>query len=151
MVKDPVGDELLDQVVRRINEAAIRYGFSEEEKIEFTIAFIQFLPYVPDKVSARADEYPKYPAETLITNEGDCEDTSILAAALLRKMGYKVALLFLSHEKHAAVGVAGPFYGSYYEVDGVKYFYLETTGEGYRIGEIPSDFTDTRAYVYPVG
>ncbi|MGC9104605.1 MAG: transglutaminase-like domain-containing protein [Candidatus Methanodesulfokora sp.] len=130
---------------------AAKYGFSEREKIEFTIAFIQSLPYVPDDVSASADEYPKYPAETLITNGGDCEDTSILAAALLRKMGYKVALIFLPYEEHAAVGVAGPFSGSYYEVDGVKYFYLETTGEGFRIGQIPSDITDTRAYVYSVG
>ena len=65
-------------------------------------------------------------------------------------MGYKVALIFLPYEEHAAVGVAGPFSGSYYEVDGVKYFYLETTGEGFRIGQIPPDITDTRAYVYPV-
>jgi len=154
MVKDPESDYLLDYIVRGINSVALKYGFTEKQKVEFTIAFIQSLPYVPDTVSASADEYPKYPAETLITNGGDCEDTSILAAALLRKMGYRVALIYLPHSSpssaHMAVGIAGPFSGSYYKVGGVEYFYLETTGEGFPIGVIPLEIQDTRAYVYPV-
>lgn len=150
MVKDSYGEPLIAKTVECINTVAYKHDFTEKQKIEFTVAFIQSLPYVPDEVSASADEYPKYPAETLITNGGDCEDTSILAAALLRKMGYRVALLILPNARHAAVGVAGPFSGFYYEKDGVKYYYLETTGEGWEIGEIPSAITDTRAYVYPV-
>jgi hypothetical protein len=50
-------------------------------------------------------EYPKYPLETLVEKKGDCEDQSILAAALLAAMGYEVALLILPI--HVALGVAG--------------------------------------------
>jgi CRISPR-associated protein Cas1 len=31
-----------------------------------------------------------------------------------------------------------------------QYFYLETTGEGWEIGDIPPDLTDTRAYIFPI-
>ncbi|RSN78400.1 hypothetical protein [Candidatus Methanodesulfokora washburnensis] len=150
MVRDPYSEPLLRFVVEWINSAAYRNGFTEKDKVEFTAAFVQSLPYVPDRVSASMDEYPKYPAETLITNGGDCDDKSILGAALFRKMGYRVALIVLPHAGHAAVGLAGPFSGSYYEVKGVRYFYLETTGEGFGVGQVPPGITDTRAYVYPV-
>ena len=41
-------------------------------------------------------------------------------------------------------------HGSYYQYDDKKYFYLETTGEGWRIGEIPPDFTETIARIHPL-
>tara|TARA_B100000315_G_C14098480_1_gene372564 strand:+ start:42 stop:158 length:117 start_codon:yes stop_codon:yes gene_type:complete len=31
-----------------------------------------------------------------------------------------------------------------------KYFYLEMTGEGFEIGEVPPDITDTSAEIYPL-
>jgi hypothetical protein len=36
------------------------------------------------------------------------------------------------------------------EVSGKKYFYLETTGEGFEIGQIPTAYQVASAYVYPV-
>jgi len=103
------------------------------------------------KVTTPWNEYPRYPIETLFDRGGDCEDTSILVAALLDRMGYDVALLFLYHENHCAVGVSiEGSHGSYYQHDDKKYFYLETTGEGWRIGEIPPDFTETIARIHPL-
>ena len=66
-------------------------------------------------------------------------------------MGYDTALLLLYKERHAAVGVSiSGVSGSYYTVDGRRYYYLETTGEGFEIGQIPRDFTETSAYIYPL-
>ena len=88
---------------------------------------------------------------TLFDRRGDCEDTSILVAARLDGMGYDVAMLFLWGEKHCAVGISiEGAHGSYYSIGAKKYFYLETTGEGLRIGEIPPDFTNTRANIFPL-
>ena len=82
---------------------------------------------------------------------GDCEDTSILVAALLDRMGYDVALLLLEDASHMAIGVSIPgTHGAYYEYDSTKYFYLETTGEDWRIGQIPASITDTTEYIYPL-
>ncbi len=151
MAKDPRDDTYIDQMVRGINEAALKEGFTEAQKLNFVIAFVQSLPYTVDKEATPYDEYPRYPVQTLFDRGGDCEDTSILVAALLDRMGYDVALLLLKDAQHMAVGVSlSGNYGSYYENSGKKYFYLETTGEGWEIGQIPPDITNTRAYIYPL-
>ena len=102
-------------------------------------------------VTTEWNEYPRYPLETLFDRGGDCEDTSILVAALLDRMGYDICLLILSKANHCAVGVSlDGVTGSYYNHDGKKYYYLETTGEGWEIGDIPSSITETYAYIYPI-
>lgn len=119
----------------------------KEARLEFVASFVQgALPYVSEE-----GEYPKYPAETLVEG-GDCEDKSILLAALLRALGYKVALLVFDGDPgHMAVGVDCPgCRGAYYLHDGVKYFYLETTQPGWAPGEVPPEFVGARARLYPV-
>jgi hypothetical protein len=75
-------------------------------------------------------------------------------AAILKKMGYGVALLRLPH--HVATGVeCDPsdfdYNATYYTYDGRDYCYLETTGENYKIGELPKDFpADSEVKVIPV-
>lgn len=151
MAKDPGDDPYIDGMIQQINSAAIKKGFTEFEKMNFVIAFIQSLPYTVDIETTPYDEYPRYPIQTLFDRGGDCEDTSILVAALLDRMGYDVALLHLENAQHMAVGVSIPStYGSYYEYDGKKYFYLETTGEGWQMGQIPPSITDMTAYIYPI-
>lgn len=152
MAKDPQDDRYIDEMIQQINSAAIKEGFTEFEKVNFVIAFIQSLPYTVDVETTPYNEYPRYPVETLFDRGGDCEDTSILVAALLDRMGYDIALLHLEDAKHMAVGVSiAGTHGSYYEYGGKRYFYLETTGEGWQMGQIPPTITDTTAYVYPVG
>ncbi|MBI5253524.1 MAG: hypothetical protein HY930_03890 [Euryarchaeota archaeon] len=108
---------------------------------------MQSLPYTPDNVTTKFDEYPRYPIETLADNGGDCEDASILTAALLSNMGYKVILI--SPPEHMAVGIhIEGAYGSYYEIEGRKYFYLETTGKGWKIGEIPEEYRGAEVKIY---
>jgi len=151
MVNDPDDDYYINSMVQGINNAAIRDGMSEIEKVNFVIDFVQSLPYTEDSVTTDWDEYPRYPLETLFDRGGDCEDTSILVAALLDRLGYDVCLIFPVDKNHCAVGIAiQGAYGSYYDHDGTKYYYLETTGEGWEIGDMPSDYEDSRAYIYPI-
>ncbi len=151
MAKDPRDDLYIDQMVQKINEATLQAGFTEVQKLNFVIAFVQSLPYTVDKETTPYDEYPRYPIETLFDRGGDCEDSSILVAALLDRLNYDVALILLRNAQHMAVGVSlVGTYGSYYNYDGKMYFYLETTGEDWQIGEIPPDITDTTGYIYPL-
>ncbi len=151
MAKDPEDDLYIDMMVQWINSAALEKRFTEVQKLNFVIAFVQSLPYTVDVETTPYDEYPRYPIETLFDRGGDCEDSSILVAALLDRMGYDVALLHLENAEHMAVGISiTGNYGSYYEYDSKKYFYLETTGEGWQIGQIPPGITDTTARIYPV-
>jgi len=50
-----------------------------------------------------------------------------------------------------AVGVDVPLqYGYYFEFGDTKFWFLETTAEGWRIGDMPTELKDTKAYIYPV-
>jgi hypothetical protein len=138
----------LDSLVDKLQEASDRDGFSEFDSVMMVIAFVQSLPYTSDEVTTGFDEYPRYPVETLVDNGGDCEDTSILTAALLYEMGYGVVML--GPPGHMAVGVKGGegIYGTYWEYEGSKYYYLETTGDGWDIGEIPPEYEGLEAEIY---
>jgi len=152
MAADPYDDRLIDDMVRNLDEAVATKKLSELEKTNFVITFIQSLPYTEDIVTTPYDEYPRYPVETLFDRGGDCEDTSILTAALLTAMDYDVALLIFEEQEHMAVGVNMPNASGYYwEYQGKKYFYLETTGDGWEIGDCPPEFREALADVYPVG
>lgn len=147
-VTDPNDDKELEDIVASFNEFALREGLREEEKLNLMIGFVQSLPYVTDMESVGQQEYPRYPIETLVDNGGDCEDTSILMASLLKLMGYDVILLDLPD--HMAVGISSDnvrFHGTYYPENGKKYYYVETTEPGWSIGELPEDYEGVNAYL----
>ena len=149
-VSHPLDDEYIALLADEIKEAAANAAYTDYETVEFAAAFVQSLPFTDDSVTTPYDEYPRYPVETLVDNGGDCEDTSILLAAIVDKLGYGAVLIMLP--QHVAVGVAGEdtIEGTYYKYDGRSFYYVETTGEGYRIGESPEEYSGARASVYPV-
>ena len=145
-VTHPDDDEYLSTIVREFNRIALEEGYTEEEKVNLIITFVQSLPYTSDSVTTAFDEYPRYPIETLVEYGGDCEDSSILTAAFLDALYYEVVLI--NPPEHMAVGIGIDAYGTYWEVDGQKFFYLETTGEGWEIGEMPPEYEGGSAYIY---
>lgn len=149
-VSDPYDDELISQVTSQMESLARDAGYGNDEIPYITMAFVQSLPYISDSVSSGYDEYPRFPFETLYSGGGDCEDSSILLASLLHDMGYGVVLIELPG--HMAVGVRGDdaLYGNYYEYEGDKYFYLETTNSGWEVGELPDRFLGAEAILHPI-
>ena len=150
-VTDTYDDTLISQLTSHMEEMAHDGGYGENDIPYITMAFVQSLPYVSDSASAGYDEYPRFPFETLYHGGGDCEDSSILLAALLYDMGYGVALLELPG--HMAVGVKGDadLSGSYYDYDGTKYFYLEPTNSGWDVGVIPDEYKNESVIITPIG
>lgn len=153
-VTHPLHSTYLAQLVNNIRSATQREGFGELQTVQFAASFVQSLPYTTDSLSTGYDEYPRYPIETLVDNGGDCEDTAILMASLLKGMGYGVVLIVFPETAaspgHCAVGVLGGegIYGTYFEYNGGKYFYLETTNTGWAIGQIPDQYKAVRANIY---
>ncbi|MBO7448168.1 hypothetical protein J6U78_07530 [bacterium] len=103
---------------------------------EFLLSFVQEgLPYVLDPTDKQSD-WPRHPSETIMHEGGDCEDSSILYAELLRQFNIEGAIL--SMPKHAAVGVnvemsltsdrKEPIIYSWL---GKKYVYAETANNGF--------------------
>jgi hypothetical protein len=147
-VTHPSDDPYISKLTAKILETSVDEGYSEMEAIGFAASFVQSLPYVTDDVSTSYDEYARFPVETLVDNGGDCEDTSILLASLIDAMEYSVVLI--NPPNHVAVGVAGGegVYGTYWAYNNRKYYYLETTGENWELGEIPSEYQDTQAKIF---
>jgi hypothetical protein len=90
---DPYDDELIKSLADFFMEMGENYNLEDWEIPLLAVSFVQSLPYTSDSVTTGYDEYPRFPYETLYDNGGDCEDTSILAAAILQEMGYGVALI----------------------------------------------------------
>ena len=139
----------LDSIIKKLKETGKSKGYSESDNVMNVVAFVQALPYFKDSASTTYDEYPRYPIETLVDNGGDCEDTAILTAAMLREMGYGVVLI--NPPKHMAVGVkCDSCTGTYYTYQGEKYYYLETTGNNFQIGQIPKEYANTKVGIIPL-
>lgn len=149
-ITHPGDDEYIDTLIDKIKEVAANAGYDEVETVNFAVSFVQSLPYTVDSVTTAYDEYPRYPIETLVDNGGDCEDTSILMAAILHQMGYGTVLISLPN--HMAVGILGSegMSGTYWPHADGKYYYLETTGEGWEIGELPPEYTGESASIYDI-
>jgi len=142
--------EYLRNLVASFEEVGEKKGYSDNDNVLNVVTFVQSLPYTSDIVSTGADEYPRYPVETLVDGGGDCEDSAILTAALLHEMGYGVVLL--KYSNHMAVGVKGDdtLSGSYIPYEGSNYYYIETTANGWGVGEIPEEYRFLTAEVIPL-
>jgi hypothetical protein len=111
------------------------------------ITFVQSMLYVDDHPAGSL----RYPLETLAEAQGDCKDKSVLAAALLRAMGFNVALLSYSGSPgHVALGLDLDAAGTSFSSDGTRYYYVEMTGLGWAIGEVPDELKGAVPAIIPV-
>ena len=87
-VLDPLDDELLDGISQEITAP---FAGDYYEMAENSLYFVQRV------IAYRSDpggfEYPKYPVETLMDEGGDCEDSSILYASIIRTLGHGALLV----------------------------------------------------------
>lgn len=148
-ISDEGSKKYLSGLADTFRDAGSAKGYSASENARNVVAFVQSLPYTSDSVTTGYDEYPRYPVETLVDKGGDCEDSALLTAGILKEMRFGVVLLLLP--THMAVGVVCEegMTGTYYTYKGSKYYYLETTASGWNIGEIPTEFKNTKVTILP--
>ena len=148
-IYDEHNAKLCKDLAEYIYNKALENGASKYDAVMDVIAFVQNLEYQSDlDENGEAIEYPKYPVETLMEKGGDCEDTAILLATMLRELGYGTAIIHF--EGHLMVGIKGgdTITGTYFEKDGGRYFVVETTAKGWGIGVLPEKYEGQSAYVY---
>ena len=137
----------VESMARQIQQQCFESGYSLFTTVSCFVAACQAIPYSADLESTNNPEYWRYPVETIADGTGDCEDTSVLLAALLRRVGYRCSLFVF--DDHVAVGVAVPDHlpGDHAVHDGVKYYYCETTAEGWHVGEVPLRYASRKFVV----
>ena len=145
-------DAYVQSLARELNATATRLKYNSFDQVSFVLAFVQSLPYTSDSVTTGHDEYPRFPIETLVDDGGDCEDTSILFATLTLILGYDT--LYINPPNHYAVGILGNdlrgTFWTYPEGSNKTYYYCETTGDGFAIGQLPDAFQGQSAYIYTI-
>jgi hypothetical protein len=142
-------DIYIQSLVSKLNETAAQQGYSAYDAENFVLAFVQSIPYETDYNSTGFQVYPRFPIETLVDNVGDCKSHSILFATLTLAMGY--GAVYINPPDHLAVGVLGNnLQGTYWEYNNQTYYYCETTGSGFKIGDLPDQIKGQTAYVYPI-
>ncbi|MBT3865814.1 hypothetical protein HOF78_01780 [Candidatus Woesearchaeota archaeon] len=141
----------------------------DAREVKKVMRFVEQVSYIED-AKLNFDDYPKYPVETLVEQNGDCEDTSYLMASLLGTLGFKTILL--RYDDHIAIAVdpikltdlglpeswfeqtgteaifaQNPLK---FEYNGSTYFYVETTGKNWKIGEVPEQYKHKEAKIIPL-
>ena len=151
-VTDAMADGTADTFGAILDAEAEANGFrTRRAKVDFLIDFVQNLPYVPDDVSTGYDDYTKHMVETLVEGGGDCEDTAVMLASLLQSASFEYDTVLLLFPGHMAVGVYGDdLPGTYYEYDSRRYYYVETTGRGWDVGDVPDQYDTSSVSVYQV-
>lgn len=142
-------DTYVRMLAEKLNETTNGLAYESFDQVSFILAFVQSLPYTSDSVTTGYDNFPRFPVETLVDDGGDCEDTAILFATLTLILGY--GTVYINPEGHLAVGILGnDLDGSYYTYNGKTYYYCETTGDGWTIGELPDEWKDETAQIYSI-
>lgn len=142
-------DYYIRVLAMKLNETTNNQNYNSFDKVSFILAFVQSLPYASDTVTTSYDEYPRFPIETLVDDGGDCEDTSILFATITLILGY--GTIYINPSGHYAVGVLGNnLHGTYWTFQNKTYYYCETTGNGFTIGQLPDEFATANANLYAI-
>jgi hypothetical protein len=142
-------DSYIQDLTEKLNETANQQGYGPVDKINFVLAFVQSIPYSTDLNSTGYEEYPRFPIEVLVDQTGDCDCKSDLFATLIMTLGY--GAVFINPPDHLAVGVLGDnLQGTYWTYQNQTYYYAETTGIGFKVGDLPDQFKNVNAYVYPI-
>jgi len=150
-VTDIYDDDYMTALSSAFSTLSDQNNFRLVDRIGLTVSFVQSLKYAVDSATTPYNEYPKYPIQTLADLGGDCEDTSILLASLLKQMGIKTVMLYMSNPQHLAVGVsADGFSGVKVQYEGDDYYYIETTGEGFVPGQTPQVYEGQEPKVVPL-
>ncbi len=144
-------DPILDTLVNAIKNSSLINDLKKSDVVSLIARLVQSLPRTNKDVRTPFDDYPRYPVETLVDQAADSEDGALLAAALLYRLEYDVVLFYHEEPEHLAVGVYMPGVGGYYwENAGKRYYYLETTGEVWELGDCPPPYRTTQI-IYTIG
>jgi len=145
-------DYYVQMLAQKLDDAATQMGYNDYDRVSFVLAFVQHLPYTSDLVTTGYDEYPRFPIETLVDDGGDCEDVAILFASLMLVMGYGV--VYINPPNHYAVGILGDnlkgTYWTYPKDSNQTYYFCETTGVNFKIGQLPQEFSGQKVHIYPI-
>lgn len=156
----------LDLVMNTFSKINKEKKLNQMEFAEMVITCIQDIPYsfvfqeecspaqnYEDSIRVILEDCPeccignvKYgiqnPVSFIKNLKGDCDTRTVLIYAILKKFNYDVAILNSDFYKHSILGLNLPASGLNKVYNGKKYALWETTAKYYKVGVLPSTFSD---------
>jgi len=123
----------------------------EEDFANGVLMIVHQIPYVESAPQ-------KYPVETIVQNEGDCDLLSFAAASIMMAGGLDIVLFYYEAERHMNIGVSLSHAPNdaksevyYIDYNGRPYYMAETTGgsweTGWRVGERPDELKEASVQI----
>ncbi len=149
-------DVVITQLAEKLDSIALNEGFTEIQRLNFMLNFVQYVvDYQDDNSTAGCEEYWRYPIETLVEQRGDCEDSTLLFASIMENVDVDSVLLFYVLDDtngHLATGIQSDenISGTVIDYKQKSYYYCETTSVGFAVGEKPSEIPDDPETIIPL-
>lgn len=121
--REYVNEPAQAEAIRAIATTLRSQAGSGDDAARAAISLVQQIPYDDARLSARSSDL-RHPYQVLYDNTGVCSEKSVLLAALLKELGYGVALLSFDSQNHMAVGILCP---AQYSYRGTGYAFIEST------------------------
>lgn len=158
---DGAEETAIAKIINCAYNLCLQYGLADFEIFDLVLGFVQKnISYVIDQNSDsinRIEEYFRFASESLVDQEGDCDCKSVLAYRLFEKLGVDVDLVTVKSGSegvynHVAIVLKNkvnapiPLPPEFVEISPGKGVYCESTGHGFRPGDIPKD-VDTKSLI----
>lgn len=127
------------QIANFLRDYADVHYLSDFEYANLVLSFVheQAIRYMYDKDSTGCREYFRFPIETIYDMVGDCDCKAILACAIYKYLGFKIAFLLMPGHAALAIRLKSnlPFSNLFF--NGNYWYYAESTGDYWTAGQIP--------------
>lgn len=132
-----------------------KYNLSRNQFANMVVAFVQDIPYsyilVDEKCMDKNDGFDCVdgqrfgiltPIEFLHTLKGDCDTRTVLLYSIFKYFNFSPKIAISEEYAHSMLLLDVVTSGDYLTYNGKKYYFWETTAEGWKAGLMPPDFSN---------
>ncbi|HOJ64167.1 MAG TPA: hypothetical protein PLE45_07075 [Spirochaetota bacterium] len=142
----------INHIADFFRKEAQQRGWNSYELAYQVIKSVQNIPYerpyniVTDKTKGANILDYFTPNEIAWYKKGDCDTKSMFIVLILRSLGYDACLYYSAEYGHAMVGLNINASGTYKEYNNNRYYFVESTYPGWKIGDLPPQMSDTKKW-----
>lgn len=139
--------ELSTRLAATLGETLDDAGIEDTvSRVAVVAEFVRGFEYVTDTAGTGSTEYPKYIVETLVENEGDCEDFANVIAGVYANQPFDLDPALIVYPGHVGIGLDAAAFGPAVEATvkpGEKeYLYVDSTHD-VDLGVVPEEIRDS--------